>query len=60
MPLLPAVQPTGTGVATWASAGTTVIDTNRLSPMAPRIVMRTCKPISHTVLWIDFAAALKW
>jgi hypothetical protein len=53
MPLLPAVQPTDTGVATWANAGATVNDDNRLSAMTARIVLRTRKSPSHALFWID-------
>jgi hypothetical protein len=46
------VQPTGTGVATWADTGAMVND-NRLSPITARIVMRTCKPASDALFWIN-------
>ena len=54
MPLLPAVQPMDAGVASWAKAGATVIDSNRLSPTAASIVMRIRKPTSDALFWIDF------
>jgi hypothetical protein len=46
MPLLPAVQPAGTGVASWANAGDIVTDNTKLNPKRATIVPRTRKATS--------------